>query len=158
MQGIWQSAYQEEETIAVCAEKRSNNQSMRYHHDHHNHRFDHQHRHNYQCSITSIFYQVIAIIIHIIITVVITTIHRTLASLALAKIALEYVFRLVPAGTHDPARFVKPSELRSEFAAAGITLDDMTGFAPRPARRIGGNGFVRTATMAINYAASGSHS
>ena len=91
-------------------------------------------------------------------TVVITTINRTLASLALAKIALEYVFRLVPVGTHDPARFVKPSELRTEFAAAGIALDDMTGFAPRPARRIGGNGFVRTATMAINYAASGSHS
>ena len=60
-------------------------------------------------------------------TVVITTINRTLASLALAKVALEYVFRLVPAGTHDPARFVKPAELRSEFAAAGIILDEMTG-------------------------------
>ena len=90
-------------------------------------------------------------------TVVITTINRTLASLALAKVALEYIFRLVPAGTHDPARFVKPAELRAEFAAAGIMLDDMTGFAPRPARRIGGNGFVRTANMAINYAASGTH-
>ena len=88
-------------------------------------------------------------------TVVITTINRTLASLALAKVALEYVFRLVPAGTHDPARFVKPSELRAEFAASGIILDDMTGFAPRPARRIGANGFFRTASMAVNYAASG---
>jgi len=90
-------------------------------------------------------------------TVVVTTINRTLASLALAKVALEYVFRLVPAGTHDPARFVKPSELRGEFAAAGIILDDMTGFAPLPARRIGANGFVRTASLAINYAASGTH-
>jgi len=88
-------------------------------------------------------------------TVVITTINRTLASLALAKVALEYVFRLVPAGTHDPARFVKPSELRAEFAASGIILDDMTGFAPRPARRIGASGFFRTASLAINYAASG---
>jgi len=88
-------------------------------------------------------------------TVVITTINRTLASLALAKVALEYVFRLVPAGTHDPARFVKPGELRAEFAASGIILDDMTGFAPRPARRIGANGFFRTASMAVNYAASG---
>ena len=90
-------------------------------------------------------------------TVVITTINRTLASLMLAKVALEYVFRLVPAGTHDPARFVKPYELRAEFAGAGIILDDMTGFAPRPARRIGGNGFVRTSMMAINYASSGTH-
>ena len=90
-------------------------------------------------------------------TVVVTTINRTLASLALAKVALEYVFRLVPAGTHDPARFVKPSELRGEFAAAGIVLDDMTGFAPRPARRIGANGFARTASLAVNYGASGTH-
>ena len=88
-------------------------------------------------------------------TVIITTINRTLASLALAKVALEYVFRLVPAGTHDPARFVKPAELRSEFAAAGIILDEMTGFAPLPARRIGGNGFVRVGSLAVNYAASG---
>ena len=88
-------------------------------------------------------------------TVVITTINRTLASLALAKFALEYVLRMVPAGTHDPAKFVRPDELRNEFAAAGIILDDLTGFAPRPARRIGANGFVRTGMMAINYGASG---
>ena len=88
-------------------------------------------------------------------TVVITTINRTLASLALAKVALEYILRVVPAGTHDPARFVKPAELRAEFADAGIMLDDMTGFAPLPARRIGGNGFMRVGSLAVNYAASG---
>ena len=38
-------------------------------------------------------------------TVVITTINRTLASLALAKFALEYVLRMVPVGTHDPGAF-----------------------------------------------------
>jgi len=88
-------------------------------------------------------------------TVVITTINRTLASFALAKVALEYVFRTVPAGTHDPSRFVRPAELRAEFAAVGIQLDDMTGFAPLPARRIGGNGFIRVGSLAINYGASG---
>jgi len=88
-------------------------------------------------------------------TVVITTINRTLASFALAKVALEYVFRTVPAGTHDPSRFVRPAELRVEFATVGIQLDDMTGFAPLPARRIGGNGFIRVGSLAINYGASG---
>ena len=39
--------------------------------------------------------------------------------------------------------------------AAGIILDEMTGFAPLPARRIGGNGFVRVGSLAVNYAASG---
>ena len=90
-------------------------------------------------------------------TVVITTINRTLAALALAKFMLEYVVRMVPAGTHDPSKFVRPHELRAEFAAADIVLDDMTGFAPRPARRIGANGFMRVGSLAINYAASGTH-
>ncbi len=90
-------------------------------------------------------------------TVVITTINRTFAALALAKFMLEYVVRMVPAGTHDPSKFVRPCELRAEFVAAGIILDDMTGFAPRPARRIGANGFLRVGSLAINYAASGTH-
>lgn len=82
-------------------------------------------------------------------TVVITTINRTLPALAFAKFALEYIVRLVPAGTHDPAKFVRPAELRSEFASCGIALDDMVGFAPRP------GGFMRIGSLAINYGASG---
>ena len=82
--------------------------------------------------------------------VVITTINRSLPALVFAKFALEYIVRLVPAGTHDPRKFVRPAELRAEFAAAGIVLDDMTGFAP-----CFGGGFMPIGSMAINYAASG---
>ena len=82
--------------------------------------------------------------------VIVTTINRSLPALILAKFALEYVVRLVPAGTHDPQKFVRPNELRQEFAAAGIMLDDMTGLAPSPA-----GGFRQTGSLAINYAASG---
>ena len=82
--------------------------------------------------------------------VIVTTINRSLPALLLAKFALEYVIRLVPAGTHDIRKFVRPNELRREFAAAGILLDDMTGLAPRP-----GGGFKQTGSLAINYAASG---
>ncbi len=82
--------------------------------------------------------------------VIITTINRSLRALLFAKIALEYIVRLVPAGTHDPAKFVRPSELRDEFAAAGILLDDMVGFAPRL-----GGGFMPIGSLAVNYAASG---
>ena len=85
--------------------------------------------------------------------VVITTINRSLRALFLAKIALEYVMRLVPAGTHDPKKFVRPDELRAEFASAGILLDDMIGFAPRP-----GGGFMTIGSLAVNYAASGGFS
>jgi len=82
--------------------------------------------------------------------VIVTTINRSLPALLLAKFALEYVVRLVPAGTHDPRKFVRPNELRREFAAVGIMLDDMTGLAPRP-----GGGFRQTGSLTINYAASG---
>ena len=82
--------------------------------------------------------------------VVITTINRSLPALIFAKLALEYIVRLVPAGTHDPRKFVRPAELRAEFSAAGIVLDDMTGFAPC----LGGR-FVPIGSLAINYAASG---
>ena len=82
--------------------------------------------------------------------VIVTTINRSLPALLLAKFALEYVVRLVPAGTHDPKKFVKPNELRREFAAVGIMLDDMTGLTLTPH-----GDFKQTGSLAINYAASG---
>jgi 2-polyprenyl-6-hydroxyphenyl methylase/3-demethylubiquinone-9 3-methyltransferase len=82
--------------------------------------------------------------------VIITTINRSLPALVFAKFALEYILRVVPPGTHDPQKFVQPSELRAEFADAGILLDDMTGFAPCL-----GGGFMPIGSLAVNYAASG---
>ena len=82
--------------------------------------------------------------------VIVTTINRSLPALLLAKFALEYVVRMVPIGTHDPKKFVRPNELRREFAAESIMLDDITGFAPRAS-----SGFKKTGNLAINYAASG---
>ena len=82
--------------------------------------------------------------------VIMTTINRSLPALIFAKFALEYILKIVPAGTHDPQKFVKPEELRADFLNAGILLDDMTGFAPRP-----GGGFRFTDSLAVNYAASG---
>ena len=82
--------------------------------------------------------------------VIITTINRSLPGLILAKLALEYIVRVVPPGTHDPRKFVRPSELRAEFFNAGILLDDMIGFAPRL-----GGGFAPIGSLAVNYAASG---
>ena len=43
--------------------------------------------------------------------VFIATINRTIKSLALAKIAVEYVLRWLPRGTHDWKKFLKPSEI-----------------------------------------------
>ncbi len=58
----------------------------------------------------------------------IATLNRTLKSLALAKFAVEYVLRWLPAGTHDWNKFLKPSEINSHATACGLELKEMTGF------------------------------
>lgn len=82
--------------------------------------------------------------------IVLTTINRSVPGVLLAKYAAEYVLKLAPKGTHDPAKFVRPSELQTEAASAGIDLDDMIGI--RPSLK---GGFALAGAPIINYAASG---
>ena len=42
----------------------------------------------------------------------------------------EDVLRLLPKGTHDPAMFIKPAELRGHLEAAGLTPGKVTGLGP----------------------------
>lgn len=58
----------------------------------------------------------------------IATINRTVKSLALAKIAAEYVLRWVPRGTHDWDKFLKPSEINSCANTCGLQLQHLSGF------------------------------
>ena len=80
----------------------------------------------------------------------ITTINKSLSSLLLAKFAAEYVLKIVPAGTHQFSQFVSPQTLRAECEAAGILIDDITGFVPNLT-----GGFKLSAVTAINYGVSG---
>lgn len=82
--------------------------------------------------------------------VVLTTINRSLAGVALVKYAAEYVLKLAPKGTHDPKKFVRPSELKAEAAEAGIILDDVTGITPSLT-----GGFRLGGPPAMNYAVAG---
>ena len=59
--------------------------------------------------------------------VIFSTLNRTLKSLAFGKIAAEYVLGLVPAGTHDWKKFIKPSELARWARAAGGEMFDTHG-------------------------------
>ena len=62
-------------------------------------------------------------------TVVFSTINRTAKAYALAIVAAEYVLGMLPRGTHDYARFVRPSELARWGRAADLRLCDVTGVA-----------------------------
>lgn len=61
--------------------------------------------------------------------VFIATMNRTLKSLALAKIAVEYVLRWLPAGTHDWKKFLKPSEINSHATRNNLNLQCLRGFS-----------------------------
>jgi 2-polyprenyl-6-hydroxyphenyl methylase/3-demethylubiquinone-9 3-methyltransferase len=63
---------------------------------------------------------------------VMATINRTLKALALAKIGAEYVLRWLPAGTHDPRKFVKPEEAKSALTRAGLTITAEAGVSYNP--------------------------
>ncbi len=78
---------------------------------------------------------------------VMATINRTLASLALAKIAAEYLLRWVPAGTHSWSKFVKPSELAAGLRRAGATVVDARGMTYDPLRRT----WSLTNDLSVNY-------
>jgi 2-polyprenyl-6-hydroxyphenyl methylase/3-demethylubiquinone-9 3-methyltransferase len=64
--------------------------------------------------------------------IVISTLNRTWKSLALAKVAAEYVLQWLPIGTHDWRKFVKPSELAAGLAPSGIEITDVKGMTYRP--------------------------
>lgn len=59
------------------------------------------------------------------------TLNRTLKSLALGKIAAEYVLGWVPPGTHDWRKFVRPSEFASLLRGAGLQVSDFSGLSFR---------------------------
>jgi len=64
----------------------------------------------------------------------VATLNRTLKSLALAKIGVEYVLRWLPAGTHDWNRFVTPAELQGFLQNAGLSVTCVQGVSFDPLR------------------------
>jgi 2-polyprenyl-6-hydroxyphenyl methylase/3-demethylubiquinone-9 3-methyltransferase len=58
---------------------------------------------------------------------VLATLNRTLASLALGKIAAEYILRWVPSGTHDWRKFLKPEEIRAFLAGEPLDVEGPFG-------------------------------
>lgn len=59
--------------------------------------------------------------------VFISTIHRNLRSFLSAIVAAEYVLRLLPRGTHEYERLIRPSELARWGRAAGLSLLEIAG-------------------------------
>lgn len=61
-----------------------------------------------------------------------STLNRTPKAYLFAVLGAEYVLRLLPRGTHDYAKFIKPSELALFARHAGLDLVDVRGLAYQP--------------------------
>ena len=60
------------------------------------------------------------------------TINRTLISYVKAIIGAEYILRLLPIGTHDWNKFIKPEELEKKLSSKKFTTNDIQGLEFNP--------------------------
>lgn len=64
-----------------------------------------------------------------------STLNRTPTAYAQAVLAGEYLLRLLPRGTHDYARFLRPSELAALCRSSGLQVVDLRGLGYNPLTR-----------------------
>jgi 2-polyprenyl-6-hydroxyphenyl methylase / 3-demethylubiquinone-9 3-methyltransferase len=81
--------------------------------------------------------------------VFVSTLNRNLRSFLLAIVGAEYVLRVLPRGTHEFERFIRPSELARWSRSAGLDLVDITGLHYDPLR----DHCETTTDVSVNYMA-----
>ncbi|ERS83930.1 bifunctional 2-polyprenyl-6-hydroxyphenol methylase/3-demethylubiquinol 3-O-methyltransferase UbiG [Halomonas sp. PBN3] len=64
-----------------------------------------------------------------------STLNRNPKALALGVVAAEYLLRLVPRGTHDYKRFIRPAELAGWCRQAGLAVREQSGLVYNPLTR-----------------------
>jgi len=65
-------------------------------------------------------------------TLYFSTINRNPKAFAFAIVGAEHILQLLPAGTHEYEKFIKPSELAGWIRDAGLVLEGMTGLTYNP--------------------------
>jgi len=61
-----------------------------------------------------------------------STINRNPKAYLFAVLGAEYIFNMLPKGTHDYAKFIKPSELSSWARQSGLNVSGMRGMSYQP--------------------------
>lgn len=64
-----------------------------------------------------------------------STLNRNPKAFLHAIVGAEYLLGLLPRGTHEYAKFLKPSELVGHARAAGLAAEELTGLAYNPLTR-----------------------
>jgi 2-polyprenyl-6-hydroxyphenyl methylase/3-demethylubiquinone-9 3-methyltransferase len=81
--------------------------------------------------------------------VIVSTLNRKPLAFAVAIIGAEYIARVLPRGTHEYLKFIRPSELARWGREANLDLIDLTGITYNPLTRA----FRLSANTDINYLA-----
>ena len=76
-----------------------------------------------------------------------STINRNAKAYLMAVLGAEYVLNLLPRGTHDYDKFIKPSELASAVRDAGLFVKDISGYSYNPLTR----GCKLVTSPSVNY-------
>lgn len=76
-----------------------------------------------------------------------STINRNPKSFLFAIVGAEYVLQLLPKGTHEYARFIRPSELAQWCRQAGLDLTEERGLEYNPLTRA----YRLSANTSVNY-------
>ena len=66
---------------------------------------------------------------------VLSTINRNPKSFALAILGAEYLLRMIPKGTHEYRKFIKPSEMAASLRRCDMQIDDISGMTYNPFSR-----------------------
>jgi 2-polyprenyl-6-hydroxyphenyl methylase / 3-demethylubiquinone-9 3-methyltransferase len=76
-----------------------------------------------------------------------STLNRNAKAYLMAVIGAEYVLNLLPKGTHDYSKFIKPSELASWLRQSGLELQHQTGVTYNPLSKQ----YSLTPDTSVNY-------
>jgi len=80
-----------------------------------------------------------------------STINRNPKAYLFAVVGAEYLLKLLPKGTHDYAKFIRPAELDEWSRQAGLKLRDLTGMSYNPLTRT----YSLGRNIDVNYLAHG---
>lgn len=78
-----------------------------------------------------------------------STLNRNNKSYAFAIVGAEYLLNLLPRGTHEWKRFIKPSELANWCRQSELQIQDLTGMTYNPMSKI----YSTTSDIKVNYLA-----
>lgn len=80
-----------------------------------------------------------------------STLNRNLKAYLFAIVGAEYILGMLPKGTHDYKKFIRPSELEAWMCQSGLSLSTMMGLHYNPLTKI----YSLGKDVSVNYIVSG---